>query len=62
MEALGVFRVWLYENHIPQNFPKYVGNKVKQGVFLPSRAELLIEAVSVKVAASKPVRRIAKSS
>lgn len=50
--ALGVFRVWLYENYIPKNFPKYLTNKVKSGVFLPSRAELLLEAVTRKQLAS----------
>lgn len=46
--ALGVFRLWLYENYIPLNFPKYVESKVKMGAFLPSHAELLINAVTRK--------------
>lgn len=43
--ALGEFRIWLYETYVPKSFPKYVDGKVKQGVFLPSRAELLLAAV-----------------
>jgi len=45
-EAMGDFHVWLYRNYIPKNFPKYVQNKVREGVFLPSRAATLIEAMS----------------
>lgn len=45
-KALGEFRIWLYRHYIPQNFPKYIEGKVKKGLFLPSRAELLIDAVS----------------
>lgn len=44
--ALGEFRVWVYKNYIPNNFPKYIQGKVKKGLFLPSRAELLIDAVT----------------
>lgn len=44
--SLGVFRLWLYREYIPTNFPKYLQNKVNQGAFLPSRAELLLEAVN----------------
>lgn len=44
--ALGDFRVWLYENYIPNSFPKYIDGKVKKGVFLPSSAQLMISAVS----------------
>lgn len=46
--SLGEFRVWLYEIYIPLTFPGYVAGNVKKGVFLPSRAELLIEAVNRK--------------
>ena len=54
-EALGRFRVWLYEKYVPVKFPTYIKNKVKQGIFLPSRAELLIESVSKKsLPAPKP--------
>jgi hypothetical protein len=45
-QALGDFRIWLYQHYIPENFPKYVDSKVKKGIFLPSRAELLIAALS----------------
>jgi hypothetical protein len=48
MKALGDFRVWLYEKYIPKSFPAYLTTKVKSGVFLPSRAELLLNAVSQK--------------
>lgn len=47
-KALGDFRIWLYEHYVKTNFPKYLQGKVKKGVFLPSRAELLLEAVSRK--------------
>jgi hypothetical protein len=45
VQSLGDFRVWLYENYIPNNFPKYIDGKVKKGIFLPSGAELLLDAV-----------------
>ena len=45
-QALGDFRIWLYQNYVPLSFPKYLQGKVKQGIFLPSRAELLLAAVS----------------
>lgn len=54
-KALGDFRIWLYRNYIPENFPKYLDGKVKKGIFLPSRAELLMESVSKKsLAAAVP--------
>lgn len=53
-KALGDFRVWLYEHYIRVNFPKYLEGKVKKGLFLPSRAELLLEAVSRKELVSAP--------
>lgn len=43
--ALGDFRIWLYQTYVPTNFPKYIQGKVKQGIFLPSRAEILLAAV-----------------
>lgn len=46
VQALGVFRVWLYENYVPNSFPKYLDRKVKQGVFPASGAELLLGAVA----------------
>lgn len=52
VSALGDFRVWLYTHYVPHSFPKYLDSKVKKGIFLPSRAELLIEAVSQKLIAS----------
>lgn len=55
VKALGDFRIWLYRNYIPVNFPKYLDRKVRTGIFLPSRAELLLEAVSKKGLASPPV-------
>jgi len=45
-EALGQFRIWIYKQYVPQNFPKYLDSKVKKGLFLPSRAELLLGAVT----------------
>lgn len=45
VQALGAFRIWLYEHYIPNKFPTYIEGKVKKGVFLPSGAELLLEAV-----------------
>jgi hypothetical protein len=51
--ALGDFRIWLYDIYIPKNFPGYIDRKVKSGVFLPSHAELVIEAVSKKTSEIK---------
>lgn len=45
-QALGDFRIWLYQTYVPVSFPKYLQGKVKQGIFLPSRAELLLAAVT----------------
>jgi hypothetical protein len=45
-EALGQFRIWIYTHYVPDNFPKYLETKVRKGLFLPSRAELLLNAVS----------------
>jgi len=45
-EALGQFRIWIYKNYVPNNFPKYLDAKVKKGLFLPSRAEILLDAVT----------------
>ncbi|MDX6496973.1 MAG: hypothetical protein QOG23_233 [Blastocatellia bacterium] len=45
-EALGQFRIWIYRKYVPLKFPKYLAGKVKKGLFLPSRAELLLDAVS----------------
>ena len=44
--ALGTFHMWMYRNYIPQQFPKYVRNKIKSGAFLPHRGERLLLAVS----------------
>ena len=46
VKALGEFRVWIYEKYVPVHFPNYLNEKVKKGIFLPSRAELLISSVS----------------
>lgn len=46
--ALGAFRVWMYTHYVQKFFPKYLEGKVKKGVFLPSRAEMLLESVSSK--------------
>lgn len=47
-QALGTFHTWMYRNYIPQKFPKYVEEKVKKGVFLPTRAQHLIAAMAKK--------------
>ncbi len=47
-KALSVFHTWFYLNYVPTSFPKYVREKVKNGIFLPTRAELMIVAVSRK--------------
>ena len=44
--ALGVFHNWFHLHYVPQKFPKYVAEKVKNGIFLPTRATLLIAAMS----------------
>ena len=49
-----MFHTWLYRNYIPQQFPKYVKNKIKAGVFLPGRGELLIAAVGRKELPGSP--------
>lgn len=54
VQALGAFRIWLYEHYIPVNFPRYVEGKVKKGIFLPSGAELLLEAVARPEALAGP--------
>ncbi|XOF32471.1 MAG: hypothetical protein ACL93V_10525 [Candidatus Electrothrix sp. YB6] len=46
IKALGEFRIWFYEHYVPKHFPNYLNRKVKQGVFPPSTAELLISTVS----------------
>jgi hypothetical protein len=46
VKVLGEFRVWVYEQYIPVHFPNYINEKVKKGVFLPSRAELIVSSVS----------------
>lgn len=45
VDALGQFRIWLYENYLPVSFPKYVQKKVTSGAFLASGAQLLISSV-----------------
>ena len=46
IDSLGVFRTWIYENYVPDKFPKYISNKVKSGKITMSSAQLLIETVS----------------
>jgi hypothetical protein len=48
VEALGEFRKWLYSTYVNEKFPNYLQNKVKQGIFPPSSAELMIESVKRK--------------
>lgn len=45
IQALGKFRLWLYESYATQNLPNYLNNKVKQEVFLPARATSVLQAV-----------------
>jgi hypothetical protein len=45
IESLGAFKLWLYQTYLLQGFPKYVTSKVKQGVFLPNRADALLASV-----------------
>ena len=44
--ALGEFRLWLRTVYLPENFPNYLRNKVGQGFFPPSKAEILLEAIT----------------
>jgi hypothetical protein len=46
--ALGLFHTWIHRNYLRQQFPKYVQNKVKKGVFLPARGALLLESLARK--------------
>lgn len=45
LSALGAFRLWLDREYLPQQYPRYLQNKVKQGALPPSRAELLIASL-----------------
>lgn len=54
IQSLGDFKLWLYENYANTSFPKYIASKVKQGVFLPARANALISAVQRPALPSHP--------
>jgi hypothetical protein len=56
VDALGAFKRWLYDTYIEENFPKYVGSKVSQGVFLPTRGQALIASVQRTPAPRLPGR------
>ena len=43
--SLGEFRIWLQTYYIPEKFPAYVEGKVRKGAFIPSRAELMLQAL-----------------
>ena len=58
-QALGDFRIWLYQTYLTRSFPAYVETKVRKGVFLPSRAELLIASVQRKAPPLTPPQRAA---
>lgn len=45
ISSLGAFRVWLYESYAQNNLPNYLNGKVKKEVFLPARANALLQAV-----------------
>ena len=53
-EALGEFRTWLLAEYIPDKFPKYMRSKAKQGALPPSRAALMITAVSNDLGSGSP--------
>lgn len=46
VEALGEFRVWIYEHYVTEKFPAYLKRKVSTGYFLPSQSELVLTAVT----------------
>lgn len=54
IQALGDFKMWMYTNYATDGFPKYIGSKVKQGVFLPARATALIASVQRPAAPALP--------
>ncbi len=43
-DALPEFRRWMNEEYIPNKYPRYIGNKVKQGHLEPEQAMRLIQA------------------
>ncbi len=45
IQSLGKFRVWLYESYTQTNLPNYLNKKVKDEVFLPARANAMLNAV-----------------
>lgn len=45
VQALGDFKLWLYETYVQKNLPSYLTGKVKQNAFLPARANALLQAV-----------------
>lgn len=58
-DALGEFRIWLYDNYIKVHFPKYLTYKTKKGDFLPSQAQLVLQkmeqaAIDTKTAPQLP--------
>lgn len=45
VHALGAFREWFQIEYLSVKFPKYLKKKVKEGLILPTSADLLIKAV-----------------
>ena len=45
VDALGVFRRWVYETYIPKKFPAYLERKVQKFAITTTTANLILEAV-----------------
>jgi hypothetical protein len=45
ISALGEFRMWLYTEYLPKNFPTYVKNKIKQGALPGGSAVVLLASL-----------------
>lgn len=46
LDALGRFRIWLRDTHLPTNYPKYLAGKVKSGALPMSSVELLLSEIN----------------
>lgn len=44
--ALGVYRQWLEDVYVPENYPKYLDTKVRKGLISASTVELLLAEVA----------------
>jgi len=45
VQATGDFKMWLYQQYAGESLPKYIGSKVKQGIFLPGSGQAILAAV-----------------